>query len=70
MPSARHAEVAIYDICGRKVAGLLDESVGPGWGQVTWDGKCTSGRPISSGVYFCVLRAGRTLRTTRLVKLK
>jgi hypothetical protein len=60
IPTPQHAEIAIYDVRGRRVARLLDETVGPGWGRVTWNGEDDSGRPVSSGIYFCNLRTGQT----------
>jgi hypothetical protein len=59
IPSTQHAEIAIYDVRGRSVARLLDETVGPGWDKVTWNGQDDSGRPVSSGIYFCSLRTGQ-----------
>ena len=70
VPDVGHAEIDIFNVRGRRVVKLLDGTVGPGRHYVTWDGKDESGKPVSSGVYFCVLKADETLQVTRLVNLR
>jgi hypothetical protein len=61
-------EIAVFDVRGRRVALLLDAAVGPGRHHTTWDGKTDDGSPISSGIYFVVLRT-QGARATRPVVL-
>jgi hypothetical protein len=42
----------VYDLLGREVATLVNELKSPGEYTVTWDGKSSDGRQVSSGVYF------------------
>jgi uncharacterized repeat protein (TIGR01451 family) len=42
----------IYSSSGRLVAVLVDQPMGPGEHQVTWDGTNDSGRRVASGVYY------------------
>jgi hypothetical protein len=52
-----HAEIAVYDVLGRRVRTLLDREVRPGADQtVTWDGTNGAGQPLASGVYFVRLQ--------------
>ena len=51
IPSAGHAELAIYDLLGRKVRTLLSGDITAGNHNVTWDGKDAGGRNVASGVY-------------------
>jgi len=52
-----HAEIAVYDVLGRRVRTLLDREVRPGADQtVTWEGTNGTGQPLASGVYFVRLQ--------------
>ncbi len=44
--------LVIYDLLGRQVATLVDNSHEPGWYTVTWRGRDQEGVPAASGVYF------------------
>jgi hypothetical protein len=43
----------VYDILGREVKTLVDDTRPAGSYSVTWDGTNASGLPIASGIYFC-----------------
>jgi len=52
----------IFDAEGKAIATLLNDVVEPGPREILWDGRDNRGNQVSSGVYFCRLRAsGRTL---------
>lgn len=64
-------EVLIFDARGRRVRTLLKvESMQPGVHEVQWDGRDDLGNPISSGVYFGLVRTGGFELKTRLVKIQ
>jgi len=52
LPKAGHVELSIYDLMGRKVLTLLNDILPAGGHVVTWDGRSSDGKLISSGVYF------------------
>jgi hypothetical protein len=55
--------VRVYDVVGRRVRDIVDETQGPGDFRIQFDG-----RTLSSGVYFLELHAGRlTLRRPMLL---
>jgi hypothetical protein len=57
LPGAGHVTLDVFDVGGRKLATLLDETLAAGWSTVEWS---AAGRP--RGLYFYRLRAaGRTL---------
>jgi flagellar hook assembly protein FlgD len=62
--------LAIYDAAGRLVRVLVDEEQSGGSRDVLWRGVDSSGRPVTSGVYFCVLDSRGERRTQKLVLLK
>ncbi len=59
------ANLAVYDVLGRKIAVLVDGALPAGSHQVTFNGE-----GLSSGVYLVRLRAGNDVRTIRMMLLK
>jgi len=49
---ARNESLEIYDIGGRKIAELKLENSGENSYRATWNGEDSSGKPVSSGIYF------------------
>lgn len=47
-----HLRLEIYDICGRRIATLLDEYCPAGISRVVWAATGRDGRDVVSGVYF------------------
>ncbi len=58
------AEVAIYDLRGRLVAGLRPAGAGLPW---RWDGKDARGRPAAAGAYLAVARQGQRVWSSRIL---
>ncbi len=52
LPEAGWIQLAIFDVRGRLVRTLADESFGVGAHRVAWDGRDDHGNPLASGVYF------------------
>ena len=50
------AVVTIYDISGREIKQILNESLRSGFYSTIWDGKNSNGVPVSSGVYYYGLK--------------
>ncbi|HYW68830.1 MAG TPA: FlgD immunoglobulin-like domain containing protein, partial [bacterium] len=65
-----NAEIAVFDLAGRRVRTLVKGSVPAGEHEAVWDGLDDHGRPAASGVYFCRLRAGDALETRRMVLVR
>jgi hypothetical protein len=69
-PGALRVRLIIYDASGRTVRILVNEDQPGGSREVVWHGDDESGTLVSSGIYFCVLQAGKEQRTQKLVLLK
>jgi hypothetical protein len=62
------AQVAVYDVAGRRVGVVGVGTYPPGRHSVSWGGTAANGRPVASGVYFARLFvAGRPVGTVRTV---
>ena len=70
LPETAHVNVSVFDVDGRLVRTLVDETLPDGFNETTWDGKDTKGNRVSSGVYLYRLQTGKTTLTKKLILLK
>ena len=61
-------ELAIYDVLGRRVRVLVQESLAPGHHEVSWHGDADGGRAVGSGIFICRMSTP-DVRTTRKLLL-
>ncbi len=66
LPSKGHVELRIYDSAGSHVRTLVDGDSAPGTHTEYWDGRDSSGREVSSGVYFSHLSFEGEVRVGRM----
>jgi photosystem II stability/assembly factor-like uncharacterized protein len=62
--------LTVYDLLGREVATLVNDVKQPGTYEVTWDASADGGHTLSSGVYFCQLRAGSFVAVKKLLLIR
>jgi hypothetical protein len=66
-----HVTLRIYDVSGRLVRTLVNEMQEPGRRYtVTWDGRNSFGRNVSSGIYFCRLTTEARTSTRKMVLMR
>ena len=70
LPEKTRAVLSIYDVEGRLVITLVDDTSDEGLREVVWDGKDANGSQVGSGVYFYRLKAGSQTLTKTMVLLK
>jgi hypothetical protein len=70
LPRAMDVRLSVYDIRGRLVRSLLDESLAAGANEVLWDGNNNSGGPVASGMYLYRLETPEGARTGRMTLSK
>lgn len=70
LPEACHVRLEIYNILGQRVTTLVDEHQQAGYKTVRWDSRGLRGGEAASGVYFCLLRAGRQKAIRKMILLK
>ena len=68
----QHVRVDVYDVAGRQIRTLVDETIkGEGaWQTATWDGRNDRGEEVSSGVYFYRLEINSFRETRKMVLLR
>jgi hypothetical protein len=52
LASSSRVSLAVYDVAGRAVCGLVDGVSEPGYYAINWDGRDDRGRNVPAGVYF------------------
>jgi hypothetical protein len=70
LPEKLKAELVVFNLSGQRIRTLLNELQPAGPNQVVWNGRDDHGIPVSSGVYFYRLKAGRYMQTRKMVLLK
>jgi hypothetical protein len=70
LEQSTHVKLAIYDISGRRVKTLANQSFDRGQHSLRWDGSDDQGRRSASGVYLCRLEAGPVVVNRQLLMLK
>ncbi len=65
------ADVAVYDVLGRRIATLASEDMRPGFYTTTWNGADNNGVAVSSGVYYVRMTAtgGQNVNFSAVQKL-
>jgi hypothetical protein len=70
LPQPGLAQLAIFDIRGRRVAVLVDQYLTARQHIAEWNGRDSEGRSVSSGVYFARLAVGGDARARKLVLMR
>jgi len=68
-PGEGEISIEVIDLSGRVVATPFSGSMTEPRATVLWDGSDPAGSRLPAGVYFCLLRAGDTVDSARLVLL-
>jgi len=63
-------KLRIFDVSGRLVRTLVDETKTPGKYTAVWYGSNDSGKPVASGVYFYLLEAKEYRKAKKLVLIR
>ena len=70
LPVEERVNIEIYNLLGQRIKTLLDREQSSGYHTVVWDKTDDSGRRVTCGVYFCILKAGNSVRTQKLLLLR
>ena len=70
LPVPQDVTIDVFDIAGRRVVTLLDDSLGAGQHFVEWTGRDAEGQRVASGIYFYRMNAGEEQFSRKMVLLK
>ena len=70
LPEPARVRLDVYDILGRNVATLIDESLEAGEHIVQWDGRNVGGRDVASGIYFYRIVTKDFVETKKMVLIR
>ncbi|MFX0211503.1 MAG: S8/S53 family peptidase, partial [Candidatus Hodarchaeota archaeon] len=62
--------LTIFDLLGRDVITLVDESLNPGKKMIIWKGVDRLGFRVSSGIYFCQMEVGNKTQIRKMIIMK
>jgi flagellar hook assembly protein FlgD len=65
-----HISFVLYNVAGRKVKTLLDETVSAGYRTLAWDGTDENGRNAAAGIYFYRMASDGDVLTDRLMLVR
>ncbi len=70
LPAAEDVDLAVFDLAGRRVRTLVQQTMPAGRHEIVWRGCDDADRPLASGVYVTRLAAGTERRVTKMTLLK
>lgn len=70
LPGQNHVELTLYDINGRIVKTLVNDTQGKGDYSYRWYGENYNGQLLGSGIYFYQLKVGNNIHTDRVVLIR
>ena len=70
IPKNRLVSSIIYDMLGRQVKTLVNQTQNAGYASVIWDATNDYGKPVSAGIYLYQIQTGEYIQTKKMVLLK
>ena len=70
LPEDSEVELIIYNIKGQKVKQLVSDQLSAGQHSVTWNGRDSNNKRVSSGIYFYKLKAGDYQKIRKMILLR
>jgi len=70
LPENSHVNITIYDMLGKEVKTLINQTQDAGYKSLIWDATNDYGKPVSAGIYLYQIQAGEYISTKKMVLLK
>jgi hypothetical protein len=70
IPVESHVNLIVYDILGREVKTLLNQTEQPGYKSIRWNGRNNAGQKVSAGLYFYRLETTGFVKVHKMILLK
>jgi hypothetical protein len=70
LPEQATVNITIYDMLGKHVKTLINQTQNAGYKSVIWDATNDYGKPVSAGIYLYQIQTGKHISTKKMVLLK
>lgn len=70
LSSRCQVKIEIFNVLGQRIKTLIDEKLGPGLREVSWDGKDNRGQRLTSGIYFYKMKTREVSQSRKMLLLK
>ena len=70
LPENGHVNITIYDMLGREIKTLINQTQDAGYRSIIWDATNDYGKPVSAGIYLYQIQVGEYISTKKMVLLK
>ena len=70
LPHNSLVNITIYDMLGREVKTLINQTQDAGYKSLQWNATNDYGKPVSAGIYLYQIQAGEYISTKKMVLLK
>ena len=70
IPETGLVNITIYDMLGRQIKSLINQTLDAGYISIIWDATNDYGKPVSAGIYLYQIQAGEYISTKKMVLLK
>jgi len=70
LPENSHVNIIIYDMLGRLVKTVINQTQDAGYRSVIWNATNDYGKPVSAGIYLYQIQTGEYIQTKKMVLLK
>jgi len=70
LPETGEVTIIIFNTLGERIAMVLQDTLSAGDHQATWNGRCDSGAPAASGIYYLRLHTASLAETQKIVLLR
>jgi len=70
LPVTTLVNITVYDMLGRRVKALINQTQNAGFKSIIWDATNDNGKPVGAGIYLYQIQAGDNIQTKKMVLLK
>ena len=70
LPVKDNIKITIYNLLGKKIRTLIDQTREPGKYRISWDGKDERNQRVASGIYFYQLKTTQSIFTQKMLVLR
>ena len=70
LPTEAKVNIRVYNIVGKEITQLINESRLSGEYEITWDGRDSKGNQLPSGIYFITMTADKFSKTIKTMLIK